>query len=338
MTLNTYPLDKSYEDKLDWLELSCLKDEYFIYRISELEGIIENSEALDSQDIQSEDADKESEISVLLDLMGQRVRALDGAYPFTLSEDGHEISLVHEELHQLKVSQHVYLYCLLVSHAVRDDVLGSKMQLTNDDRDLMQVCSTIALAGYSGGNSYSFGFPRPDKTGFYDALVDVCERVKEWELKPHKNINAHVRENLWSVKDHGIDIISWTEDDVDDQPGIRSVIYGQVATGDKWQEKSVKEYREMLHKYFFDAPPAQYSDAIFIPFDIDYHRRSSGQDKFIYFTEKLGFIMHRMRIPRFFEKGLKLNSERPNLLIQRVNDIKKLSAFNNVKLEQLKMA
>jgi hypothetical protein len=152
---------------------------------------VEISEDDDKDNDSSDDAEIAfSRIYVLLEQRIERVG--EENYPFTLTDNGSRFFLKPE----LTNSAYIYLFCLLLSHPKEDDVLTGDYtpNIGDNERKLFQSCSTVAAAGFVDGNAISFGFPRPDGSGFYDKLTEVYTsliedgQIKKLQFQARQNI------------------------------------------------------------------------------------------------------------------------------------------------------
>ncbi|HGN2285728.1 TPA: hypothetical protein ACQFKX_000740 [Proteus mirabilis] len=326
MELLPYPESHPIQVKLDWLELMCLRNEYFTFRVSELRNILENLESFESSDIGVEDAAIENEIQRILEQLQIRISIMSDCYPFIYNEEDCSIDLVQDSIERLHISQHIYLYCLYFSHISKSRLLNNIPEITNTDRDLLQITASVALAGLTNGQSISFGFPRPDSSGFYQALQRAINLLGEGILKPFQQVNRYLQ--TIPVKDAGIDVISWgSHNDTDELPGIKQIIFAQVASGNNWRTKPVKNDIEAIQQYWLDQRIYRVTDAIVIPFDIENDDMTVHKDQLRVLSNEFGCFLFRLRLPSLFRKGLELSISKPELLIERVNSVSHISDF-----------
>ena len=321
MQLMDYPADESIQTKLDWLELKCLTDEYFFYRLSDFAGLLDTLEQYDSSDVALEDAGVESEIDVLIQELTKRAFYLDNSYPFELEEDL-GIKLKFDDMGSLSASQMTYLYCLIFSHVSKSRIFeGLPARIPNEDRDLMQVASTIAMSGFlEQAHSVSFGFPRPDGSNFYDALKDTLEKMGEGRLKDKDRVNTALLNND-GTKDGGIDVITWKDTPRDPIPAGKLIVFSQVASGLNWRNKAVKSDIERIQNHWMERRITRVHDAMCIPFDLEMCEGMTIEDQAELIGDEFGYFLYRLRLPRYFEIGLNASQVNPDLLVQRVDDI-----------------
>ncbi|MBV1843384.1 hypothetical protein [Photobacterium ganghwense] len=326
MRFKDYPSEESIQTRLDWLEISCLIDEFYYLRFSEFTGMLDTLETFESDDNAEEDASVENELSSLLTEFDRRSHALGNDYPFEIEGDI-AIKLKTDDLLQLDPAQFTYLYCLIFSHISQSRLFDNVPKATNAERDLMQVAATIAMSGFlNGGHSISFGFPRPDRSNFYDALSSALTRIGEGRLKPKEAVNLAL--GIDSVKDGGIDVISWSHTPRDTLPGGKSIYFSQVASGNNWRAKAVSSDIERIQNHWMERRIPRICDAMCIPFDFEVEG-ATAEDSAELLTDEFGLILHRCRLPSYFGKGLAEVARTPELYVERTNDVTLISDYVN---------
>lgn len=326
MQLLPYPESHHIQVKLDWLEFSCLSNTYFTMRISELRNILENLDSFTSSNIGEEDAEVENEIQRLLEQYQQRKDILGESYPFIFNKETLCLELMGETLEQLTVDQHIYLYCLYFSHMSASRLFSGLESPTGQQRDLLQIAATIALAGYIQGHSISFGWPRPDSSRFYDALTKAVDLIGEGTVKPFADVNLYLQSR--PHKDAGIDVIAWKDNNPRDVlPGNKLIYFAQVASGNDWRSKAVKEDIDVIQRHWLSQRIYRIIDAIVIPFDFESDDESIKKDHISLIAEEFGAVLHRLRLPACFRQGLALLESNPELLIERGNEVNNISQY-----------
>ncbi|WP_429134255.1 hypothetical protein [Aeromonas hydrophila] len=326
MQLLPYPESHYIQVKLDWLELSCLSNIYFTFRISELRNILENLDSFTSSDIGAEDAYVENEIQRLLEQSQQRSNILADSYPFVFNQESECLELKEANIDELTTDQHIYLYCLYFSHMSASRLFSGLPSPTNEHRDLLQVAATIALAGFTDGHSVSFGWPRPDSSGFYDALSRTVGLIGEGRVRPFADINLYLQSR--PHKDAGIDVVSWKDSNpMDTLPGSKIIYFAQVASGNNWRSKAVKEDIESIQRYWLSQRIYRIIDAMVIPFDFENDDESLKRDYVSLIADEFGAVLHRLRLPTYFKKGLELSTTNPNLLIERCDEVNNICRY-----------
>ena len=293
----------------DWLEFAALGAADHRASLSSISGgydMLQDSETSDWSEADTL-ADQRLD-SVVAELM-DRKRILGEDYPFRFDQQGHFL----EYLNAPTSGGSIYLFCLFLSHVNRSAILpdAALPSVTNDIRDLFQVCSTFAAAGYVEGTAVSFGWPRPNRTSFAEALKTVYEAFGDGtpRKKPLPGTPS-------KIKDGGIDIIAWRPS-LDRLPGT-TYLLGQVASGRNWKQKSVVEDSRLFHWAWFEkAPSTERQHAMFIPFCLEPEIRPMEQmdqrhrlrDYLQVLTVQFGVVFYRYRLAAFAARGLKLHRQ-----------------------------
>jgi len=319
------PLDRGCQEICDWFELYTLSSEYFAVSIHEL------SRAWDKRK-NSEDADFEgnSEGNTInaqefqediCQEIRNRIEKLGDCYPFQFGETDEELVFQWDSSNEGAI---IYVFCLFVSNTNNDVIFddASFYTITHHIRDLFQACATWAAASLVLGHSYSFGFPRPDHSGFLQKLTTIYKRFGDGQVRktPLPGVSSN-------QKDAKIDIISW-HPRVDSAPGTHYIL-GQVATGNGWPEKNIKGAPiSAFHEIWFELVPASTpTPAMFIPFNIIPENNESIAEKVGILTRQLGDIYYRLVMPKLAQKGLELARINNNLVIERIDDIAEVSTW-----------
>ena len=258
----------------DWLEVICLTSTRGVATRGDLLGIYdllgEDDHGLEHDDQTGEDLEGEiledartDSADVILDELAYRATVLGGYYPFTIEPRGQNwriVAAADGDAAEAAAARSCYVFCLLTS-AIRDRYIQgvgvAPLVLTMPNH--FQAIAAEAAAGVMGGQSISFGWPRPGGTAFRPALDHVSQRMRLG--KPLEAVP------LWSTgheKDAGIDVIAWR--DFDDQRPGKLVLFGQVASGNDWVKKTVKSDTPNFLSWFAERPTEHYIPAIFIPF------------------------------------------------------------------------
>ncbi|CAO3406632.1 hypothetical protein [Azospirillum largimobile] len=261
----------------DWLELSALNARNKTATRAALDGFLritteENEERRRRNPITNEPEDgeiaevpNELRVSAALQEIQWRSEVLGGAYPFELIRGAGGVGAPWE----LKAPENpsdpkvvVYVTCLLISAYRRNLIAASNPPLfTNHKLGLIfQICACLAIGGYIDGDVVSFGWPRAEGTAFLPALRAAWKRFDAY------NIIADIPDGYPDkLKDGGIDVIAWRH--FCDRRPSRLLVFGQAASGDDWQEKSVQLYAQMLvSNWFSGARPGFWIPATLMPF------------------------------------------------------------------------
>jgi hypothetical protein len=262
----------------------------------------ESGEELDEEIIES---GRNRLFQSVLDEFEYRERILGTSYPFKIDWKKTTVSTDMESAVD-NTGKLVYLCCLLGSCLRRhrfersQSVALAKRQLPN----VFQVCACLAAGGFTLGEVVSFGFPRPESSGFLSALGSAYQRFKIGSV-----IHAVPPGVTSDTKDGGIDIIAWL-DHPDTMPS-KFYVLGQCASGTDWKNKSVVESARSFHTIWFSRLPAwHFTPAMFIPFfshdELDEQLDTAFLEQikgFLWSQElTLGIIFDRGRMSCFAER------------------------------------
>ena len=307
------PVPKDTRSRLaDWLEVEALvrkrgvaargdvlrlydfmSDDGHDLETDEVTGEILESEILEND--RSECADE------VLAEIEHRAKVLGADYPFQLSFERFQWSIrpaSQVDDNRMMAARACYLFCLLTS-AIRDDRIGGAAiaSLRRSMERYFQAVATDAAAGIIYGEAISFGSPRPGGTGFHPALKDASARMRLG--RPLQRVP------LWSSgkeKDAGIDVIAW-QDWRDGRPS-KVVMLGQVASGNNWTDKSVKNDTHRFFEWFSERPTEHFIPSIFIPFPLHHNcepREGASFEEVAFATAShlergFGLVVDRLRI------------------------------------------
>lgn len=303
------PEEDSHPTKFaDWLELCALCSTNGV-GMSELVSGTDIEENEESEDWADDDTSQESIVSKTQAEIADRRDYIGADYPFEMDESGRHFSFTG----RVTPVGGVYLFSLFLSHAQDRTIIPEDWapKLDNYARNLFQACSTVAAGGYVRGVARSFGWPRPDRTAFLEALRITYEAFGDG-VPVDKPRPAAPR---W-IKDGGIDIIAWQRS-MDGLAGTQYLI-GQVASGENWKEKSVRSDAEILHEWWFTQRPAsRHQCAMFMPFCIE---PEEGEDEDVtpqemlvdymkLLTIEFGVVFYRYRLAHYAAMGLRLTEE-----------------------------
>ena len=218
--------------------------------------------------------------------ISSRRHLLRCAYPFGMDDRGDVVSLLFDEPN---VGQTAYMVSLILSNlpsltpVLADPQVCPSRSEVKDLRRYFQYFATAAVAAEIGGPSWSFGFPRPDGTGFREKLSRIWSEIGDGKVKAAS----------WAPrqpKDDGVDIFAWRKYE-DGLPGFL-LIAAQVATGAKWKDKSIKSHiaRAFPQRWFDPAPVTEMIAYHVIPF-------ARADDQFRDDVLVLGNVLHRLRVP-----------------------------------------
>ncbi len=315
MILSKAPVLEDVHVVCDWLEFSALCSESSAYSFASLQrewDVHRNYEDTDPEgDNSTEDAFIENVKSEIL----ERHKLLDISYPFELNESGESL----KRSDAVTFGGYAYLLCLFLSHPTAGIIFSGKKipEIDNTVRNYFQAISTIASSAEVIGNAYSFGFPRPDKSGFLTKLSQIYEHFGENTAV----VTAIPAGASSSPKDEQIDVIAWSE--AKDGAAGKYYLLGQVASGANWNSKSIKGGPiDSFHMLWFTRQPASASIAsIWVPICMGNFIDDSSKDKVNAESYEFGHIFYRFRIPILADQGLGLVETQTGLIIEQIETI-----------------
>lgn len=245
----------------DWLELMALGAYPLPYRSAEYVSSLSLSYDKPDGVARHEGEDEEildTEFDELLELATDEIRwrqeVLGDLYPFDLRVTSRSWSLAYERraTAAVRAANDVYTACLLMSSARhgRLDGLPASMRAVKKIADGFQAAVYLVAPALLGGPSFWIAFPRPEQDDYAPAIERLLTELGIGSLtdsRPPSQTNN---------KDGGVDIVSWRT-----FPDRRSNImlsYGQVATGKRWRDKSVKNKIESHFLRWLAVRPANH--------------------------------------------------------------------------------
>jgi hypothetical protein len=318
------PDEKDHRVKFaDWMELKAIATGRVGFGTLVSAAVLTEDEQ--NEDIADQDAEEDGLVESVQEEIKRRHGSVGDGYPFRIDGKGQSLNF----LTPLTETGVIYLFCLYLTHFADHTIIkkADAPRVTNKTRDLFQACSTVAAGGYVRGPAISFGWPRPDASGFLAALKAVYKEFGEG--KPHQRPRAGASTR---AKDNGVDIIAWRRQH--DRLGGTHYLIGQVASGDNWRDKSVKGVSDHLHSFWFSEPPgSQATDAIFIPFSLEPEMAcdSTPYDEVLKgyvagLNYQFGDVFYRDRIARNFGEGLCIKNSGETHL-QRCDDLPKIARW-----------
>ena len=270
----------------DYLELKAVLS---AEKRSYSQDIFNAMDMLADRDFDSVNAEMEERDPILIDTVGRiqlRKNILKSTYPFKLDEQGDVLYFTAEKLN---LAQTAYIISLLLSNLreLSPLLIDYKRNPSEKDkrrlREYFQYIATTAIAAEVGGRAWSFGFPRPDQSGFVEKLTEVWSVIKDGDVNPDPSAPSQ-------AKDDGIDVFACREPK-DGLPGYL-LIAAQVATGKDWKEKSIlADINHRFPKRWFGRQPATKMIAYHvIPF-------ARPDETFRDDVLSVGNLLHRLRVP-----------------------------------------
>lgn len=286
---------------VDWLELVAFFDEYGRARVDDLAGSKRTQLEEPEEDIARADQKDDQLRDEIENEVEARKKALQGAYPFDLDDDGEELQFVggHDQ-----PAACFYLVCLIASHVTGSSILVEppSEDLVQRMRDrVFQVIGTLAIAGLVQGSAVSVGYPRETK----EAILEVLRRAEEWGvgLAPRDKPGRHATPY---AKDGGVDVIGWP---IVDRPPPPAVWFGQLASGKKWEGKPMLvEYENFIADFFEDRGAGQHNFFTMIPFrlvdELQFQRASKVHR---YIADRCRAPLHALHALELQDRGIPLD-------------------------------
>lgn len=208
------------------------------------------------------------------------------AYPFDLDARGEILTC---NLAQGSFGHAAYILSLVLSNLrAVSPVLGDS-RLHPDEhevrrlREFFQYFATAALASELHGSAWSFGFPRPDGTGFLDKLTQIWQTLGDGTVARQRG--APQRPN-----DDQVDVFA-ARLQPDRLPGF-PLAAAQVATGANAREKSLKGHLGAFKSRWFGSQPiTEFLAYMIVPF-------ATADNQFVDDVRVMGNVLHRLRVPR----------------------------------------
>ncbi|MYA34835.1 MAG: hypothetical protein F4164_03095 [Gemmatimonadales bacterium] len=239
-------------------------------------------------DVDEEMRGHESIADAALRRIATRLDVLEEAYPFELDFTAGILSL---DVNKLDLPGTAYVLSLLlanlrsVSPLLQDFERYPSPDEVDAWRRWFQYYATAAVAGEIGGSAWSFGFPRPDGSGFIAKLEEIWRTLKDGRVSADASAPS-------SPKDGEIDVLAWKETR-DGLPGFL-LVAAQVATGADWKSKSIKRDVNSVFKNRWFAKRQPVTEMIayhVIPFAL---ADEGVRDDVLV----VGNLLHRLRVPR----------------------------------------
>ena len=282
----------------DYLELNAIFSEEGQSFSEYIVDALEIAADTDFSDVDDEITNREEVAAGAVARMSARKRLLTGSYPFEIYDGGDVIIFTGEHP---DLGQTAYIVSLILSNlkAVSPLLKDNPVHPTNEEirllRQYFQYLATAAVAAEVGGPAWSFGFPRPDGTGFLTKLSEIWKSLNDGRVYADASAPP-------DPKDDQIDIFAYREQR-DGLPGFL-LIAAQVATGSNWKSKSIKAHvADVFAKRWFSPPPVTEMVAYHvIPF-------ARPDEKFRDDVLILGNVLHRHRVPFRVQEAASLVAE-----------------------------
>ena len=249
------------------------------------------------EDVNQEIVTREEVATGAVTRVSLRRRVLGEAYPFATDELG---STVRFEAEKPDLGQAAYLVSLILSNLRSiSPLLGTDLHPSKEEvkalRKYFQYFATAALAAEVGGRAWSFGFPRPDGSGFLAKLSEIWSVLKDGAVSPDPSAPV-------SPKDDKVDIFAWREH-TDGLPGFFLAV-AQVATGSDWKDKPIRDQVKTVFpkRWFSPIPVTEWVSYHVVPF-------ARAEEKFRDDVLVLGNVLHRVRVPKRVREAVTLKDQ-----------------------------
>ena len=290
---------KDFDLAADYVELSSFFSSDGIARLSDLINASEIGADSEYASVDDEITSREEIVAGATNVIEARRSSLAEAYPFQLSDDGRELALQQD----LNIAGGAYLLCLIISNLESVSPILSQSgvhpstQEVNELRQYFQYLATAAMAGEICGKAWSFGFPRPDGTGFIQKLREIWRHLGDGDVFDGGAAGAPTY-----PKDDQIDVFA-IRDHSDGLPGYL-LAAAQVATGANWKAKSVVAHvnRVFYARWFLPQPVTKAVAYHVIPFA---RKKEDFQDDVLV----VGNLLHRTRVPRRVSEAIQLSRD-----------------------------
>ena len=276
-----------FDRAADFLELTAFFADDCRALVSDLANQAAIGAADDHADLDEEMRNGEEElVSGTVERIETRQQALDGAYPFEFDPGGDILTCI---LTDDSLGQAAYALSLVLSNlkALSPILDGSGIHPGDDEvrrlRRYFQYFATAALAAEVQGRSWSFGFPRPDGSGFFDKLEEIWQALGDGRVEAQAGAPLH-------PKDDQVDVFA-ARPHPDGLPGF-PLAAAQVATGRDAKDKSLKGHLgTFMSRWFARQPVTEFVAYMIVPF-------ARADEKFVDDVRVMGNVLHRLRVPR----------------------------------------
>lgn len=279
---------KDLELVADYLELFAFFSRDASVLTSEVTSPLAIAEAQETRDLDAEPIDDgEALIAGAIETMASRRRVLTGNYPFRIDDQGY---VVRCDLGTASLGHCAYIVSLVLSNlSPLTPVLGDPRihpcdQEVRELRKYFQYFATAALAAEIQGDAWSFGFPRPDGSGFLEKLKSIWSEIKDGRVCVSPGSPGQ-------PKDDQVDVFA-ARQHRDQWPGFLLAV-AQVATGKHAYAKSLTGHiRPFRRRWFYTHEPVtEFIPYMIVPF-------TSSREQFMHRVSACGNVLHRLRVPR----------------------------------------
>lgn len=208
------------------------------------------------------------------------------AYPFGLDVRGDILTC---RLDEDSVGHAAYVLSLVLSNlqSLSSILQGTRLHPEDHEvrrlRQFFQYFATAALASEIRGSAWSFGFPRPDGSGFLNKLTDIWQVLRDGIVEMQPGAPRH-------PMDDQVDVFA-ARMHRDGMPGF-PLAAAQVATGQDASDKSLKGHLSAFkHRWFRRQPATEFMAYMIVPF-------ARSDEQLLDDVRIMGNVLHRLRLPR----------------------------------------
>lgn len=291
----------------DYLELSAYLSSESCALVQSLRAETGTVSGNDRGDVDAQIKNMEEVMDGTRKRIRRRMKALGKAYPFTLTRNGQDTleyirDNAEEKSSPYALARVAYIVSLVLSNLKSMSPILEESEIhpaEKEERKLrrhFQYFATVAMAGEICGQAWSFGYPRPDRSGFMKKLEEIWSVLKDGVVKDEGYAWA-------SPNDDGVDVFA-ARMHPDRLSGFL-LAAGQVATGQDWRSKPVaaKFPKPFWKLWFSSAPISETVCYHIIPFALP-------DERFPFHCSSLGIILHRLRVPYRVAEALQLRKEK----------------------------
>ena len=221
--------------------------------------------------------------------LNQRRDLLNNLYPFSIDPGSDVLKYRRRPCadEYETIGRAAYVLSLLLSNlrAVSPILDGSDLhpneQQIRELRQFFQYFATAAVAADIGGDAWSFGFPRPDGSGFLQKLKEIWKQIGDGAVQMQPGAPAR-------PKDDQVDVFA-ARRHKDGLPGF-PMVAAQVATGQNYRGKSISGHIKAFRKrWYLPEPVTEFTTYMIVPFVMD-------KNTFIDTVRVAGNVLHRTRV------------------------------------------
>lgn len=333
--LTTFAIDSTVAVLTDWAEL----DHLISGRPRSTDSrVVRADRAIDDEPDHGDSYDAESgetvEIEILegpLEERRQRLwielitrqQALGDSYPFVVSatSTGWMIETRKGGTRDARIARLAYTVALLTASFKHQHILKQDSDpdtwtaLEKEIADRFQALAVLAANNVFGPKTevYWFGFPRTDHTGFAKALPLLVEKIGHGTIRDSQPYGTE------SDQDATVDLVAWRS--FGDRTYGSLILFGQVASGNNWDSKSIYSHiDDRFFQHFVDPPAKHFLGATFMPFVLHTDTKTPRNGDLpgaITTTARIleishGFLVDRIRITELMAAGIAEPERRHN--------------------------